>query len=57
MTTVDETTYCSDVLADGRVVRLGHTMSFGRATLSSTGRQQSHCDDVQRLCYSVSPVW
>lgn len=41
MTTVDQTTHfmravsSSDVLADARVVRLGRTMSFGRATLLS----------------------
>lgn len=41
MTTVDQTTHFmraiagSDVLADARVVRLGRTMSFGRATLIS----------------------
>jgi uncharacterized protein (TIGR00369 family) len=41
MTTVDQTTHFMravagcDVLADARIVRLGRTMSFGRATLSS----------------------
>ena len=41
MTTVDQTTHfmravaASDVLADARIVRLGRTMSFGRATLLS----------------------
>jgi uncharacterized protein (TIGR00369 family) len=41
MATVDQTTHfmravtASDVLADARVVRLGRTMSFGRATLVS----------------------
>jgi uncharacterized protein (TIGR00369 family) len=41
MTTVDQTTHfmravvSSDVLADARVIRLGRTISFGRATLSS----------------------
>jgi uncharacterized protein (TIGR00369 family) len=41
MTTVDQTTHfmravaSSDVLADARVVRMGRTMSFGRATLTS----------------------
>jgi uncharacterized protein (TIGR00369 family) len=41
MTTVDQTMHfmravsASDVLADARVVRLGRTMSFGRATLLS----------------------